>query len=151
MKKSVVSLALILSFVAPALATASSQPANRADVSVQKIDEINTEISSIRSQLLAAKIKKYTALTVSVTAGVVSAASLWARVANLGEGGLYFSLRRDEFSTGLEAATVISGAASVGSRYYASLKSDEIEAFDAKLESLQKLLLATRAGLEAAE
>lgn len=150
MKNSIISLALALSIVAPTLATASTQ-SNRAEVSVQKIDEINTEISNIRSQLRTAKIKKYTALTVSVTAGVVSAVALWSRVANLTEDGLRFSLHRDEFSTGLEVTTVISGAVSVGSRYYANLKSDEINAFDAKLESLQKLLLATRAGLEAAE
>jgi hypothetical protein len=68
----------------------------------------------------------------------------------LTEDGFKFSLRRDEFSTGLESTAVITGAVSAGTYYYTSLKSEEIAGFDAKLESLQNLLQATRSGLEAA-
>ena len=150
MKKSVMSLALALSFVAPHLASASAEVA-RPEVSVQKIDQINGEIAAVRTKLRGAKIKKVAAISISVTTGLVSALAVWGRVANLTEDGFRFHLRRDEFSTGLEVTAAAAGAISAGYGYVAHLKGQEIAAFDAKLQALQELLLATRAGLEAAE
>lgn len=151
MKKLVMSLALVLSFLAPTFASAAEAvSAQQVVASIQKIDEINAEISILRSQLRVAKIKKYAAITVGVTTGLLSAAAVLGRFTHLSEDGWKIQLSRDQFSTGLEITAVATGAAAAKSLYYANLKTEEINAFDAKLASLQNLLLAARAGIEEA-